>query len=174
MWLLRNQPTRKNVTPVKNVTVNGSLDHGVHVARNVVEVCVHERYCALRTDNRLRPNIVEKMQSLLQPANVNIIEIFVYPYTYIGVHENINKTMKINHISQLGNKDPCVDDDIIPVDTTAKPIEEDDEGDEYCDDDEELELILVSQFLQTILTYFSNDPIIFFFAMPSIQLEFDA
>lgn len=47
-------------------------------------------------------------------------------------------------ISFLGNKEPCIDDAIIPVDTTAKPIEEDDEGDEYCDDDEDLELILVA------------------------------
>lgn len=34
------------------------------------------------------------------------------------------------------NKEPCIEDAIIPVDTTAKPIEEDDEGDEYCDEDE--------------------------------------
>lgn len=35
------------------------------------------------------------------------------------------------------NKSPCIEDEIIPVDTTSNPIEADDEGDEYCDDDEE-------------------------------------
>lgn len=35
------------------------------------------------------------------------------------------------------NKDQCTEDEIIPVDTTSKPIEEDDEGEEYCDEDEE-------------------------------------
>lgn len=42
------------------------------------------------------------------------------------------------------NKEPCVDDELIPLDTTANPIEEDDEGEEYCDEDDEdsnLELI---------------------------------
>lgn len=43
----------------------------------------------------------------------------------------------------LGNKQPCIDDAIIPVDTTSKPIEEDDEGEEYCDEDEDMELIEV-------------------------------
>lgn len=37
------------------------------------------------------------------------------------------------------NKEPCVEDELIPIDTTAKPIEEDDEGEEWCDDDEESE-----------------------------------
>lgn len=35
------------------------------------------------------------------------------------------------------NKEQCTEDEIIPVDTTSKPIEEDDEGEEYCDEDEE-------------------------------------
>lgn len=42
------------------------------------------------------------------------------------------------------NKDPCVDDELLPLDTTAKSIEEDDEGEEWCDEIDEssnLELI---------------------------------
>lgn len=42
------------------------------------------------------------------------------------------------------NKEPCVEDELIPIDTTANPIEEDDEGEELCDEDEEdssLELV---------------------------------
>lgn len=35
------------------------------------------------------------------------------------------------------NKEPCVEDELIPIDTTANPIEEDDEGEEWCDEDEE-------------------------------------
>lgn len=42
------------------------------------------------------------------------------------------------------NKEPCVEDELIPLDTTANPIEEDDESEEWCDEDEEdsdLELV---------------------------------
>lgn len=42
------------------------------------------------------------------------------------------------------NKEPCVEDELIPIDTTANPIEEDDESEEYCDEDDEdssLELV---------------------------------
>lgn len=39
------------------------------------------------------------------------------------------------------NKDACVEDELLPIDTTAKPIEEDDEGEEYCDEDEDIEYI---------------------------------
>lgn len=35
------------------------------------------------------------------------------------------------------NKEPCVEDELIPIDTTANPIEEDDEGEDWCDEDEE-------------------------------------
>lgn len=39
------------------------------------------------------------------------------------------------------NKQPCVDDELIQVDTTSKPIEEDDEGEDYCEDDEDFTLV---------------------------------
>lgn len=42
------------------------------------------------------------------------------------------------------NKQPCVEDELIPVDTTSKPIEEDDQSEEWCEDDESLELIETS------------------------------
>lgn len=50
------------------------------------------------------------------------------------------------HFSYAGNKEPCVEDELLPVDTTAKPIEEDDEGEEYCEDDdlESLEVIEIT------------------------------
>lgn len=32
---------------------------------------------------------------------------------------------------------PCIEDEMIPIDSTANPIEEDDEGEEYCDEDED-------------------------------------
>lgn len=35
------------------------------------------------------------------------------------------------------NKEPCVEDELIPIDTTANPIEVDDEGEDWCDEDEE-------------------------------------
>lgn len=35
------------------------------------------------------------------------------------------------------NTQPCVDDEWIPVDTTSKPIEEDDEGEDWCPDDDD-------------------------------------
>lgn len=34
---------------------------------------------------------------------------------------------------------PCIEDETIPIDSTAKPIEEDDEGEDYCDEDEDEE-----------------------------------
>lgn len=37
------------------------------------------------------------------------------------------------------NLDPCIEDEIIPIDSAAKPIEEDDEGEDYCEDDEDEE-----------------------------------
>ena len=42
----------------------------------------------------------------------------------------------IEFSSDTCNKDPCLGDETIPVDVTSKPIEEDDEGEEYCDEDE--------------------------------------
>lgn len=42
------------------------------------------------------------------------------------------------------NKEPCVEDELIPLDTTSKPIEEDDESEELCDEeteDDDLELV---------------------------------
>lgn len=35
------------------------------------------------------------------------------------------------------NVTPCIEDETIPIDSTAKPIEEDDEGEDYCDADED-------------------------------------
>lgn len=37
------------------------------------------------------------------------------------------------------NKDACIEDEMIPVDATSKPITEDDEGEDWCDDDDETE-----------------------------------
>lgn len=37
------------------------------------------------------------------------------------------------------NKDACIEDEMIPVDVTSKPITEDDEGEDWCDDDDETE-----------------------------------
>lgn len=39
------------------------------------------------------------------------------------------------------NPIPCVEDETIPVDSTANPIEEDDEGEEYCDEDEDFKVV---------------------------------
>lgn len=44
---------------------------------------------------------------------------------------------KIEFSSEDCNKEPCVEDELIPIDTTANPIEEDDEGEEYCDEEDE-------------------------------------
>ncbi|KAJ6638506.1 Papilin, partial [Pseudolycoriella hygida] len=35
------------------------------------------------------------------------------------------------------NKDACIEDETIPVDSTSKPITEDDEGEDWCDEDDE-------------------------------------
>lgn len=45
------------------------------------------------------------------------------------------------------NKEPCVDDEIIPVDTASKPIEADDEGEEYCDGDDDSSLEVIKSTL---------------------------
>ncbi|KAL7022058.1 hypothetical protein ACKWTF_012113 [Chironomus riparius] len=42
---------------------------------------------------------------------------------------------KIIFSSEDCNTDACVDDDLLPVDTTSKPLEEDDESEEWCDED---------------------------------------
>lgn len=34
------------------------------------------------------------------------------------------------------NKEPCISDETIPVDVTSRTIEEDDEGEEWCDEDD--------------------------------------
>lgn len=39
------------------------------------------------------------------------------------------------------NKQPCIDDPLIPLDTTANPLDVDDESEEYCDEDEDLEIV---------------------------------
>lgn len=49
----------------------------------------------------------------------------------------------IVYSSEDCNKQPCVEDELIPVDTTSKPIEEDDQSEEWCKDDD-LELIETS------------------------------
>lgn len=54
------------------------------------------------------------------------------------------------------NKEPCVDDELIPIDTTAKPIEEDDEGEDWCDEDEESDLEVIDIESSTPL-YESSD-----------------
>lgn len=56
------------------------------------------------------------------------------------------------------NKEPCVDDELIPLDTTANPIEEDDESEEWCDEDEEdsTELELVD--IDTSTEFDSSSP----------------
>lgn len=43
----------------------------------------------------------------------------------------------IEFTSEECNKEPCIDDEIIPVNTSSKPIEEDDEGEEWCDEDDD-------------------------------------
>lgn len=57
------------------------------------------------------------------------------------------------------NKDPCVDDELIPVDTTANPITEDDEGEEYCDedDDEDTTIEIVDTSTSEMLSSTSSD-----------------
>lgn len=50
------------------------------------------------------------------------------------------------------NKEPCVDDEIIPVDATSKPIESDDEGDEFCDEDEDSSVEIVESTLNDAST----------------------
>lgn len=42
---------------------------------------------------------------------------------------------KILFASEDCNADPCVDDELLPLDTTSKPLEEDDESEEWCDED---------------------------------------
>lgn len=37
------------------------------------------------------------------------------------------------------NKDACIEDEMIPVDATSKPITEDDEGENWCDEEDETE-----------------------------------
>lgn len=37
------------------------------------------------------------------------------------------------------NKNACIEDETIPVDATSKPITEDDEGDNWCDEDDDTE-----------------------------------
>lgn len=42
---------------------------------------------------------------------------------------------KILFASEDCNTEACVDDELLPVDTTSKPLEEDDESEEWCDSD---------------------------------------
>ncbi|CRL07350.1 CLUMA_CG020329, isoform A [Clunio marinus] len=44
---------------------------------------------------------------------------------------------KILFASDDCNMDACVDDELLPVDTTSQPVEEDDESEEWCDEDYE-------------------------------------
>lgn len=50
------------------------------------------------------------------------------------------------------NKEPCVDDEIIPVDATSKPIESDDEGEDYCEDEEDNSVEIVKSELNDAST----------------------
>lgn len=50
------------------------------------------------------------------------------------------------------NKEPCVDDEIIPVDATSNPIESDDEGEDYCDEDEDSSVEIVKSTLNDAST----------------------
>lgn len=50
------------------------------------------------------------------------------------------------------NKEPCVEDELIPVDTTSTPIEADDEGEDYCDDEEDSSVELVDSTLSDAST----------------------
>jgi len=47
------------------------------------------------------------------------------------------KEQTIEFSSEDCNKHACSEDDIVPVDKTSKPIEEDDEGEDWCDEDYE-------------------------------------
>lgn len=42
----------------------------------------------------------------------------------------------IEFSSEDCNTSACLEDETLPLDVTSKPIEEDDEGEDYCDDDE--------------------------------------
>ncbi|XP_070503265.1 papilin isoform X3 [Chironomus tepperi] len=48
---------------------------------------------------------------------------------------------KIIFSSEDCNADACVDDELLPVDTTSKPLEEDDESEEWCDEDYDSESV---------------------------------
>lgn len=48
------------------------------------------------------------------------------------------------------NKEPCLDDEIIPVDATSKPIEADDESEDFCDDEEDNSVLIVRSSLNEV------------------------
>lgn len=50
------------------------------------------------------------------------------------------------------NKEPCVDDELIPVDTTSNPIESDDEGEDFCDGDDDSSVEIVQSTLDDVST----------------------
>lgn len=50
------------------------------------------------------------------------------------------------------NKDPCIEDEMIPVDATSKPITEDDEGEDWCDEDDETETTDEMEIVKVIPT----------------------
>lgn len=58
------------------------------------------------------------------------------------------------------NKEPCIEDEIIPVDTTSSPITEDDEGEDWCEDEDDesgettdsLEVIKITSIDDTSVT----------------------
>lgn len=56
----------------------------------------------------------------------------------VAVKETSCNEETIEFATDACNKDPCLEDETIPVDATSKPIEEDDEGEEWCDEDEQI------------------------------------
>lgn len=48
------------------------------------------------------------------------------------------------------NVTPCIEDETIPIDSTAGPIEEDDEGEDYCDANEDEDTILTEEGVEMV------------------------